>query len=101
MLRSFSDGRPMTFRIMTVAAIVVVGLTAALAIGPGDASVEPAPADALPAKPPPTPVKPPATQPMCSDVKAVVTTFNDDLAIPPLGWADNVVFDGEGGMWVS
>jgi sugar lactone lactonase YvrE len=38
---------------------------------------------------------------MCSDVEATVTTFNADQAIRLVGWADNVVFDGHGGMWVS
>jgi virginiamycin B lyase len=82
------------------ATVIAVGLTGVLTPAPGDALPAEQPPDQRPPGQQP-PAEPPPTQPMCGDVEATVTTFNDDQAIPPLGWADNVVFDGQGGMWVS
>lgn len=92
-------------RIKTAATVAIVGLTGALlpasAAAPTEraASTEAAAsAAALPAQPAPGPSP---TQEKCGDVEATVTTFNDQMAIRLVGWADNVVFDGQGGMWVS
>ena len=50
------------------------------------------------------PAAPARPSPYAGEVRgfeATVTTFNDQMAIRLVGWADNVVFDGHGGMWVS
>jgi sugar lactone lactonase YvrE len=99
----------MLIRTKRAATAAVVGLTGALlpasVVSPTEAAVATeAAVGALPAQPAPGPPPGPPpgpTQPRCRDVEATVTTFNDQQAIRLVGWADNVVFDGQGGMWVS